>query len=42
MKKYFVCQEDFGHKIWGALPMFVVKRKLCLLQIESKYVRKKS
>jgi len=23
MKKDFVCQEDFGHKIWGTLPLIV-------------------
>jgi hypothetical protein len=23
MKKDFVCQEDFGHKIWSALPIIV-------------------
>jgi hypothetical protein len=24
MKKDFVCQDDFGHKIWGVMSMFVV------------------
>ena len=27
MKKEFVCQEDFGHKIWSALPIIV--RVMC-------------
>ena len=34
MKKDFVCQEDFGHKLLGVLSMFVVGRELCLLRVE--------
>jgi len=32
MKKNFVCQEDFGHKIWSALPIIarVMYRVGCL------------
>jgi hypothetical protein len=34
MKNGLVCQLDFGHKIWGAVSMFVVGRELCLLRID--------
>jgi len=32
MKKYFVCQQDFGHKIWSVLPIIarVMYRVGCL------------
>jgi hypothetical protein len=28
MKNGLVCQLNFGHKIWGAVSMFVVGREL--------------
>jgi len=40
MKKDLVCQEagpSIGHKIFGAVSMFVVWRALCLLRIEVMY-----
>jgi len=35
MKKDFVCQEDFGHKMLGVTSMFVVGRELRLFRVES-------